>query len=164
FGGIVQPAQQVLDPGRMLHGPIGAERELGDDPKIEVLAEPVPHEATRTVERAKGGRPLRFVAQHGDEHLGDAQIFRHLHRRHRDEPEPRVLQLPLEQRRDLLLDELVHPVQSFALHHRISTEISLTYPSTLPSMKSMAFETTSLAWRESWETQATARVARCQTS
>src|SRR5262245_45583519 len=96
--------------------------------------------------------PLLFVPEHRDEHLGRPEIFGDVHFRHRHEPQARVLQLALEQRRDLFLHELVHPVQTLALHQRISTDVSITRPSTLPSMKSMALETTSLAWRASWET------------
>ena len=47
---------------------------------------------------------------------------------HRHEAEARVLELALQERRDLLLDELVDAVQPLALHQRISTDVSMHAP------------------------------------
>src|SRR5437667_340341 len=58
-------------------------------------------------------------------------------------------ELALEEHGDLLLDELIHAIEPLALHQRISIDVSMTCPSTCSSMKSMAFDTTSLACRAS---------------
>src|SRR4029453_5807599 len=95
---------------------------------------------------------------------GRSEVARRLDLGDRHESEARVLELALQERRDLFFHELIHPVQSLALHQRISTELSSTWPSTWSSMKSIALATTSLACRASAETYATASVARCQRS
>src|SRR5205085_4720569 len=134
-----------LDARGVLQRMVGAEVEVRRDPEIEVLAQPVAHEAPCALQRRHRGLPLRIVAEHGDEDLGRAQILRGLHLGDRYEAEPRVLQLALQQHRDLFLDELIDALESLALHQRISTVVSSTMPSTWSSMKSMALDTTSLA-------------------
>src|ERR671937_647067 len=114
-----------LDPRGVLQRLVGTEVELRSDPQIEVMAEPVAYEASRALQRRHRGLPLRVVTEHEDE--------------------PRILQLALQQHRDLFLDELIDAVESLALHQRISTVVSSTMPSTWSSMKSMALDTTSLA-------------------
>src|SRR5207302_5148550 len=119
---------------------------------IEMLPEPVADEAAGADEGRQRARPLRFVAQDRHEDLGRSQISRSLDLGHRHESQSGILELALQERRDLLLDELIHPVQSLALHQRISTEVSSTRPATLSSMKSIALAMTSLACRASAET------------
>src|SRR5919108_1998511 len=138
-----------LDPRGVLQRVVGAEVELRSDPEVEVMAQPVAYEAPRAVQRRHRGLPLRVVTEHGDEDLGRAEILRGLHLGHGHEAEARVLQLALQQHRDLFLDELIDAVESLTLHQRISTVVSSTMPSTWSSMKSMALDTTSLAWRAS---------------
>src|SRR5262245_19044092 len=161
-----------LDVCGVLHGAIGAELEDRRHAKVEVIPQPVPDEAAGARQPLQGRPPLILGAEDRDVDLGLAQVLGRLHLGHGHEPEPRILQLALEEHRYLLLDELVDPVQALALHrsasptraHKISTEVSRTRPSTWSSMKSIALLITALACRASWETQATARVARCQRS
>src|SRR5262249_1115066 len=122
------------------------------DRQIEVLPEPVRDEAACARQGRHRSGPLGLVAEDRDEHLGGTQVLGRLDLGDRHETEPRVLELALEQRRDLFLDELVDPIESLALHQRISTEVSSTRPATLSSMKSIAFAMTSLACRASAET------------
>src|SRR2546425_5076393 len=154
---IRRPPRSTLFPYTTLfrsvfHRAISPEVELRRDAKVEVVAEPLADEAPGAFERGQRRRPVRLVAEHRDEDLRHAQVLRGLDFGDRDETESRVLELPLEEGRDLLLDELVHAVEPFALHQRISTNVSRTRPSTLSSMKDIALETTSLACRASAET------------
>src|SRR2546430_2082284 len=144
--------EERLDASRVLHRPVGPEVELGRDPQIQMLPEPVADEATGADEGRQGSGPLGLVAEDRHEDLGGSQVACGLDFGHRHESEPRVLELPLQERRDLLLDELIDPVQPLALHQRISTEVSSTRPATLSSMKSIALAMTSLACRASAET------------
>src|SRR5262249_35387720 len=114
--------------------------------------DPVAVEAARAREGRHRAGPLGLVTEDRDEDLGGSQILRGLDLGDRDEAEPRVLELALQEDRDLLFQELVDPIQSLALHQRISTEVSSTIPATLSSMKSIALATTSLACRASAET------------
>src|SRR5687768_3850361 len=99
-----------------------------------MLAEPVSHEALGALEGGHRGLPLGIVAEHGEEDLGHAEVLGGFHLGHRHEAEPRVLELALQQRGDLLADELIDAVEPFALHHNISTDVSRTRPSTWSSM------------------------------
>src|SRR2546423_13347343 len=144
----------------MLERVVGTELEVRGDAQLEVLAQPVAHEAPGAVQRRHRRLPLRVVAQDRDEDLGRAQVLRRLNLGDGHEAEPRVLELALQQHRDFFLDELVDAVEPFALHQRISTVVSRTMPSTWSSMKSIAFDTTSLAWRAALETEARAGGAR----
>src|SRR5205807_7527246 len=161
---MLELTQQGLDVGRALHRTVGAELEGRRRPQVEVTAEPGPDEPLGARERGERRRPLLLAAQDRDEDLGQPQVARGLDLGHGHEPQTGILELPLEQERDLLLDELVDPVEALALHYRSSTDRSITYPSSFASMKSITLSTTSLASRESCETHATARVARCQES
>src|SRR5262249_13070781 len=105
----------------------------------------VTDEAPRAGQRRQRARPLALVPEHRHEDLRLAKILGRLHVGDRDEAQAGILELPLQEHRDLLFDELVHAIQTLALHQRISTAMSMTVPSTLPSMKFMALETTSLA-------------------
>src|SRR5262245_64972118 len=96
-----------------------------------MLAEPVADEAARARESRHRAGPLGLVAEDRDEDLGGSQILRGLDLGDGDEAEPRVLELALQEDRDLLLQELVDPIQSLALHQRISTEVSGRLPETL---------------------------------
>src|SRR5947208_765435 len=149
---VVEPRQQSLDPRGVLHRAVRPEVDLRRDAEVEVVAQPLADEAPGAPEGSQRRRPLGLVAEHRDEDLRHAQVLRGLDLGHGDEAEPGVLELPLKEGRDLLLDELVHAVEPFALHQRISTNVSRTRPSTLSSMKSIALETTSLACRASAET------------
>ena len=148
----------------MLHRSVRTKDELGRDAKVEVLPEPVADEAARARERGDRGLPLLVTTEHRHEHLRLAQILRRVDLGHGDEAEARILELALEEHGDLLLDELIHAIEPLALHQTISTNESMTCPSTCSSMKSIALVTTSLACRASCETHAMARVARCQRS
>src|SRR5438045_2113681 len=110
------------------------------------------------------GLPLVAPPQDRDEHFRLPEVLRRVDLGHGDEAQPGILQLAVEEHRDLLLDELVHAIEPLALHQTISTNESMTCPSTCSSMKSIALVTTSLACRASCETHAMARVARCQRS
>src|SRR5437773_10149118 len=110
-----------------------------------MTTQPVTDEAARVGQRGERGRPLGVVTEHGDEELGQAQILGGLDLGDGHEAEAAILQLALEDERDLLLDELVHPVEPLALHQSSSTDSPMTLPSTWASMKSRALETTSLA-------------------
>src|SRR5712692_5862207 len=129
-----------------------------------MIAEPVPDEPARALERGERRRPLGLVPQHGDENLRQPQVVGGLDLGDGDEAQTRILQLALQDHRDLLLDELVDAAEPLALHQRSSTDSWMTMPSTFASMKSRALETTSFACRESSETYATARVTRCHLS
>src|SRR5436309_15484649 len=131
---------------------ISPEVELGCDAEIEMLSQPVADEATGADEGRERRRPLRLVAEHRHEDLGGAQVLRRVDLGHRHEPESRILELALEEGRDLFLEQLIHASQSLALHQRISTDVSSTRPATLSSMNSIAFEMTVLACRASAET------------
>src|SRR6267143_160032 len=144
--------EERLDARGMLERVVGTELEVRGDAQLEVLAQPVAHETPGAVQRRHRRLPLRVVAQDRDEDLGRAQVLRRLNLGHRHEAEPRVLELALQQHRNFFFDELVDAVEPFALHQRISTVVSRTMPSTWSSMKSIAFDTTSLAWRASFET------------
>src|SRR5262249_30544887 len=161
---VAQTGQEGLDVRGMLHRAIGTERDLGRHAQIQVAPQPVPDEAARALEGLKRRRPLRLLAEHGHIHFRVFEIGRHVDLRHRHEAEARILELALKEHGDLLLDQLVHALEPLALHHRTSTWMSVTYPSTWSSMKSIALEMTSFAWRASTDTQASARVARCQES
>src|SRR5207245_4614 len=127
----------------VLHRAVSPEVELRRDPEVEVVTEPPADETPGAPERGKRRRPLVLVAEHRDEDPRHAKVFRGLDLGHRDESEPRVLELPLEQGGDLLFDELIHAVEPLALHQRTSTNVSMTRPSTLSSMNSIALATTS---------------------
>src|SRR5262249_16677171 len=77
---------------------------------------PVPDEAPSALKRLKRRDPLTVLAQDGYVHAGELEIGRHVDVGHRDEPETRVLELALEQQRDLFFDELVHALEPLALH------------------------------------------------
>src|SRR5262249_56160738 len=97
----------------------GAEGELGWGGKVEVLAKPVPDEAAGAGQGGQRPCPLRLVPQNRHEDLRGPEIARRLDLSHRHEPESRVLELPLQEGRDLLLHELIDALEPLALPPRI---------------------------------------------
>src|SRR5690348_10494099 len=93
--------EERLDASRVLQRMIGTEIEVWRDPQIEVLAQPIAYEAAGTLERRHRRLPLSIVAEHRDEDLGRPQVLGGIDLGDRHEAEPRILQLALQQDRDL---------------------------------------------------------------
>src|SRR5262249_50595609 len=100
----------------VLHRAVGAEQELRRGAEIEVTPQPAPHEAPRALERLERGGPLLLGTEHRDVDLGVLEIRARVHLGHGHEAEARVLELPLDEHRDLFLDQLVDPLEPLALH------------------------------------------------
>src|SRR5437867_10125371 len=100
-GFAADPPQERLDPGRVLHRPVGPEVELGRDPQIQMLPEPVPDKAASAREGRQRSGPLGLVAEDRHEDLRGSQVLCCLDLGDRDESEPRILELALEEYRDL---------------------------------------------------------------
>src|SRR5690349_22089662 len=108
--------EQGQDVGRVLHRVVRAEEQLGGGAQVEVPAQPAPHEAPRALERLERGGPLRFRAQHRDVDLGVLEVRARVDLGDGDEAEARILELSLDEHRDLFLDQLVDPLESLGLH------------------------------------------------
>src|SRR6266542_1532246 len=76
-------------------------------------------DAVRGTQPGERGLALGLAAQHAHVHARRAQVRACLHRGHRHEPDPRVLELGRDRRSDHLAHELVHP--SHALGHSRAT-------------------------------------------
>ncbi|MBF8288443.1 MAG: hypothetical protein HW381_1551, partial [Candidatus Rokubacteria bacterium] len=81
-----------------------------------MLSQPVPDETTGALERLEGLGPLFLRPKDGDVDTGELQVGRRVHLRHGHEAQPRILDLTLEDGGDLLLDELVDPLEPLPLH------------------------------------------------
>src|SRR5262249_60047617 len=113
-----------LNTRAVLHRAVRPEHDLRRDAQVEVLSQPVTDESARARERGQRGLPLVVAAEHRDEDLGLAQVLARVDLGDRDEAEARILELALEEERDLLLDELVDAIEALALHQRISNAVS----------------------------------------
>src|SRR5947208_17022769 len=92
--------EERLDASRVLRRPVGPEVELGRDPQIQMLPEPVPDKAASAREGRQRSGPLGLVAEDRHEDLRGSQVLRCLDLGDRDESEPRILELALEEYRD----------------------------------------------------------------
>src|SRR5262249_19410924 len=100
----IELLEQFLDARSVRHRAVGAKVEVRRDPEVEVLAKPVTDEAPRAGQRRQRARPLALVPEHRHEDLRLAKILGRLHVGDRDEAQAGILELPLQEHRDLLFD------------------------------------------------------------
>src|SRR5581483_2416243 len=108
--------EQGLDVRGVLHRAIRPEEQLGRRAEVEVPAQPAPHEAARALQGLQRGGPLRLRTQHRDVDLGVLEVRARVDLGDGDEAETRILELTLDEHRDLFLDQLVDPLESLGLH------------------------------------------------
>src|ERR1700730_8181160 len=111
-----QVGQKGLDVRGVLHGSVGAEEQLRSRAQIEVAAKPAPHEAARALEGLERGGPLFLRPEDREVHLRVLEVRTRVHLGDGDEAEAWVLELTLDEHRDLFLDQLVHALEPLGLH------------------------------------------------
>lgn len=114
---------------RMSHRAVGPKDEIGNIAQTQVLPKPVANEPACAFKRFQGGAPVFFRAENGHKHLGMVKVLGNIHFGNGGKPYSGILQLSLKETRDLFLEELVHPVNSFRLHvEALSNERSASEP------------------------------------
>src|SRR5215213_735382 len=112
-------ARELIDqrrhPHAVLDGRIVCEGQLRRPLQAQLPRDPRLDDPMRRLEACERRSPLVLVTEHGDEDDALTKVARDLDRRHRHEPDPRVLQLG-DRLRDDGADGLVHPTHPLGRH------------------------------------------------
>src|SRR5262245_37169579 len=162
--------QEFLDAVLAGNGFVVEELDLGRPPEAQARADLAPQERRGAPERAIGAAARLVVAEGGVVHARLLEIRRHGHARDRHEPDPRIVHLAREHRRDFASNLVGNASSAWSLSQtracqvRNSTSVRVINPGSTRSISSATAASSRSACFSSVLTVTTASAARCQRS